>query len=954
MAVPAPPTSAPGAHDLWRRLVDYHLASVRLAASPEPPLVGDAGRRRLLTLTREELVTGRGDVLRLTPEDEQFFARTAPGDVVLYGWPLVVVEDRAGRMRAAPLLLTELQRGTDDGTAAPVDDEPFVNPALLSEEHASAEQVDEARLVVEAGLGFGDARAVARAAQHVADALGHDLHPLDPDELTVPPRPRPGVHNVACLVRGPSAVATRALIEELQELRERTDWAGTAAGFLLQGPPGAPPDETAPPLPPAAFEGLTLNDSQEQAVAAGLARSLTVVTGPPGTGKSQLVASLVANQWLAGRTVLVASTNNGAVDVAVERCARLDPALLLRTGNREVRDRLPEQLENFAARALVRGPSAGLIHRQLETAAAGRREVHAAIEARSRTEAELAQLLIDLGTLRTCLWGPDAMHDARADVTVVGRLVRRARRRGWWRRRREQRAIAAAHPTSRGATFADVAAWSDAEMRAEALTHELRAIGLPDADQDRADLAAADDAWAAAGMLALRDTVQQRLHAGRGALQHLARLRTAGRRERTRAVAQALTTAHGWACTALSAQQSFPLTAGLVDLLVIDEASQCSIAHVLPLAYRARRVVVVGDPNQLTPVDTLDMHTKKRLAASAGWTDDEARRQALSIGHDSAFTAFAARHDGPPLLLAEHYRCHPAIARFVNEQFYGGRLRVLTPVHELGGARGLVLVDTPGVTQRGSHGSALNLSEADAVVRWVLSHAHTAGAVGVVTPFAAQRQAIEERLRRALGDEAASRIRVGTAHRFQGDERDVILFSPVVAADARAATLRWVEQQRNLVNVAVSRARRTLVVVADVAAITEAPLPTLQALVAMAQDEPVGGGPAEQRHLHSEAERRLYEALVRAGCTPRLKDVVEGYELDIALQTSGGPVDVEVDGSHHRDERGRQRRQDLARDAVLQGLGWRVARVPAWRALAEPDVVARELVGGAHRGAAVR
>lgn len=160
-----------------------------------------------------------------------------------------------------------------------------------------------------------------------------------------------------------------------------------------------------------------------------------------------------------------------------------------------------------------------------------------------------------------------------------------------------------------------------------------------------------------------------------------------------------------------------------------------------------------------------------------------------------------------------------------------------------------------------------------------------------------------------------------------------------------------VEEQRNLVNVAVSRARRALVVLADLDGLRRVPVPTLHALVDFAAGRANDTASARDavavltdvRALHSEAERRLFAALARAGMTARLKQVVEGYELDLVLEGQDGPVDVEVDGSEHRDGRGRQRRQDLARDAILGRLGWRVVRVPAWRALSEPDAVAREL-----------
>lgn len=943
---------APGSsRDWWQRLVDYHLGAVRLMSAPAPPKVTDTGERKLLHLSREELITGRGDVLTLAPDARAFVDGTKPQEVVLYGWPLAVVRDRAGTARVAPMFLTELAPGAQDGTCVPHDDEPFVNPALLSDAYADREQIAAAQEALADGIGFGDAGSVAAAARRVAGALGLDVHDVDPDRLSIPSAPpRLGVHNVAALVRGPSALTTRALVQELAELRRRTDWVGTAAGLLgrsVDDPLLEEPTSAAGAVPPVMFEGLGLNDSQEEAVAAALARDVSVVTGPPGTGKSQLVASIVANQWLAGRSVLVASTNNGAVDVAVERCARLDPALLLRTGNQEVRDRLPPQLEEIASRALVRGPSARVIHGQLEAAARGRREVHDALESRARDEAALAQLLVDVEVLRARLWGQAAAHSSRADAEEVGRLAARALRHRFLRRRRARQALTAAAPTMPGVSVTDIAEWATTEQHVARLTAALRTAGTADPVHDRDALTTVDDAWAAAGTQALRDTVQQRLHAGRTALQHLARIRPGGT-GRSRALTNALPTALGWACTALSAKQTFPLTRNLFDLLVVDEASQCSIAHLLPLAYRARRIVVVGDPNQLTPVVTLDRRADARLADAAGWSLDELQREALSVGNDSVYTAYAARLRTPPLLLSEHYRCHPAIARYVNEEFYGGMLRVLTDVTGHGpGVRGVVLADTPGSVHRGGGGGAHNPAEADAVVRWILDHPDEAGSIGVVTPFAAQVAEVRGRLRRALGTEAAARIRVGTAHQFQGDECDVILFSTVVTGDAGPGTIRWVEEQRNLVNVAVSRARRALVVITDVAGIRSIAVPTLQALVDMAGSAAgvtAGEGLLRgERNLHSEAERRVFAALTGAGLHPRLKEVVEGYELDLAVDTPAGPLDIEVDGAHHTDVRGRRRRQDLARDAVLESLGWRVMRVPAWRALAEPELMAREV-----------
>jgi len=81
--------------------------------------------------------------------------------------------------------------------------------------------------------------------------------------------------------------------------------------------------------------------------------------------------------------------------------------------------------------------------------------------------------------------------------------------------------------------------------------------------------------------------------------------------------------------------------------------------------------------------------------------------------------------------------------------------------------------------------------------------------VGVVTPYRAQAEMIRDHLWRRLGDEDGLEVTVATAHGFQGDERDVIYFSPVVAPPMTEREVAFAADP-NLVNVALTRARRGL------------------------------------------------------------------------------------------------------------------------------------------------
>ena len=137
-----------------------------------------------------------------------------------------------------------------------------------------------------------------------------------------------------------------------------------------------------------------------------------------------------------------------------------------------------------------------------------------------------------------------------------------------------------------------------------------------------------------------------------------------------------------WAVTSLSARGRIPLVAGAFDLVVIDEASQCDIASAIPLLYRAKRAVIIGDPQQLRHITRLSLQREQALmvkhdvlsAPGASWSY---RANAL---YD---LAAAKAPSGSIVALRDHHRSHESIIRFSNEFFYGGRLRVATDYKRL-------------------------------------------------------------------------------------------------------------------------------------------------------------------------------------------------------------------------------------------------------------------------------
>ena len=418
-----------------------------------------------------------------------------------------------------------------------------------------------------------------------------------------------------------------------------------------------------------------------------------------------------------------------------------------------------------------------------------------------------------------------------------------------------------------------------------------------------------------------------------------------------RAIGNSFHHLRGWACTALSAQYNFPLESGLFDLVIVDEASQCSLAAVLPLAYRARRLAVVGDPYQLNPIIALSDGLLQEIATQTGFDNDDLRKRGIHHKDGSAYSAFefAARPQAP-VLLNEHYRCHPHIARWFNKTFYRGELTILTDISDTAQRdRAISWCNVEGTAERPASGSWLNRTEAEQTVKQIQGVIESGyKTVGVVTPFAAQAQLIDWLAKRQFGQDFLSDIGFvsGTAHRLQGDEREAIILSSVLSPGMSKSGIRWVEKERNLLNVAVSRARRALIVLGH-PLIGDLGSPTLASLRVYLRDEVTRNEgvaqPSAEFRTDSRSEKLLLDAMQIRDLLPYAKLQVEGYELDFALLEQGIKLNIEVDGDQHLDARGRQRRQDITRDRVLFNLGWTVLRVAAWRCHEEIDLVIEEI-----------
>ncbi len=927
----------------WSTLVEYMRLCVMKESLVAPVPLSARDSWAVLPVSAETVLCGNDLTLPLLSQLRALFADLEPLEAVFYGWPTVVVLDDRRRPFVAPLFVRQLDEPLGEFTAPSVwvsDVLPQVNMGLLDMNWFSPELLASAAATIAGqALGFGQVATVVAAANRLLTALGVPLSVLDPanlidfTSLDDPWRPQEvGVFNMVMAFKGTLDAATRNLADDLQWMTNATDWRNSAARFLFE-------DAPVPPVSLAESRAMTLNDSQEIALAWAATAPLTVITGPPGTGKSQTVTAIIADAWRRGETVLLSSTNNTPVDDVLDsKASEVDEALVLRTGNAEKRQQLSGRL-----RALVNAASACAadpVASSLAEATLTRHQAAHVLQQCAEVARDMQNAAVRRDETRASVWADDPQPPDSLRTSIRSRATKAARTRWrWLRRRRTASLLELAGITNPATTARHILEWVDAEDSFDQAERRLVAFQQANRDDPLHSFNEASERWRTVSRAAVRNRVRNGLAAGAGSLLRLADSlhESAPRRD---AIERAMVHVKGWATTALSTRPNFNCRAGVIDLVVIDEASQCNLAQVLPLAYRAKRLVVVGDPQQLAPVVTANAEELRALATTAGTSHQALAAAHLTYGEDSAYTAFAARFHPEPLLLDEHYRCHPAIIRYCNQQFYDNKLKVLTRVSRNGDrARGLEWHEVVGRTEPGPTGSSLNHAEADAVVSWVLASGLAPECIGVVTPFRAQATRIRQLLKQR-GHGAFDAVRVGTAHTFQGGERDTMVFSTVISTDAMVGTVAWLEGERNLINVAVSRARQHLVVFGNRAELQRRGSATLLGLAAAA--DVLGSQPGA---VETTTTGKLHAALVARGLPASLGETDEGYPLAITLTAiNGDRIDVEIDEFPDGDPRGRTQRQRAIRDANVEHLGWRVLRVPGWQAYLDSDAVAAQVL----------
>lgn len=254
------------------------------------------------------------------------------------------------------------------------------------------------------------------------------------------------------------------------------------------------------------------------------------------------------------------------------------------------------------------------------------------------------------------------------------------------------------------------------------------------------------------------------------------------------------------------------------DRVVVDEATQAIDPLVLVALSKAPKAVLAGDPEQLPPTVL----------------SDEAER--LGLG-STLFERLRSRYGASVCTTLDvQHRMHERLAAFPNARFYGGRLRTAEAARarDLGSLDGVMQdpgrpspfawVDTAGrgyeEERAADDASTSNPRQAERTAREVqriLSRGVAPRDIGVITPYEAQAR----RLRGLLARERAAGLEIGTVDGFQGREKEVIVLDLVRSNDT--GEVGFLSEVRRT-NVAITRAKRLLVIVADASTLASHPL----------------------------------------------------------------------------------------------------------------------------------
>ena len=382
-----------------------------------------------------------------------------------------------------------------------------------------------------------------------------------------------------------------------------------------------------------------------------------------------------------------------------------------------------------------------------------------------------------------------------------------------------------------------------------------------------------------------------------------------------------------WCVTTYAVSDSLPLKPGMFDVAIIDEASQCDIASCFPILFRAKRAVIVGDDKQLPHLSFLEKAKEQSFLSQYGIPD---KYQLIWRFRTNSMFDLADYYSINSVMLDEHFRSLPPIINFSNHEYYNDRIRVMKKdtvddfVLELEEVKdGKVDAD-----------ATRNIPEVEAVVKRVheiviedeRKNPGKPVSIGIISPFRAQVEQLKVSLSKVLSDHMIRKhqIEIGTAHTFQGDERDVILISWAIANNSFPQSLIFL-QKPNLFNVAVTRARHKAInfISKDPTELPEGYFRNYINFIKHYQNtrQAMLSGEIEENTYKNELERIIASQIRELGHKVQAGADIAGLSADLLVDNK---IIIEIDGL---EDSLHTHMQNMKKQAILERCGYKVNRI---------------------------
>jgi superfamily I DNA and/or RNA helicase len=266
-----------------------------------------------------------------------------------------------------------------------------------------------------------------------------------------------------------------------------------------------------------------------------------------------------------------------------------------------------------------------------------------------------------------------------------------------------------------------------------------------------------------------------------------------------------------WLVELSGIHEVLPLKAEMFDIVIIDESTQCDISSCIPVLQRAKKAVIVGDPKQLRHISFLpgkiqDLLSVKYLDESEKDAYDYRKKSILDLANE----VIKSQHN--VVFLDEHFRSETKIIQFSNKEFYNDSLKIMKNRPDDKSVKCIFIENCDGIRNQSGYNEeesrkmieeVKNIIGQETEIKKELSHS-----IGILSPFRDQVDHIEKHIMKEIDCMSIEKhdILIGTAYSFQGEERDIMLISLTVDNDTNQNTVRFLEKP-DIFNVMITRAK---------------------------------------------------------------------------------------------------------------------------------------------------